>query len=224
MLEGPLVDRITLVAACTLTVDPKSMHVLIGHQSGGEPWSLTVPVERHPQVYRSAREGVLEAHKSAPPGHSIRIGLADLVASPGTASFATLIPCPNISMAARQITQLSAQWKLDPHFTADSTHREMVAYHGSWNRPDNKFADTVLISLAKGDAPNFDVPGDIGDRSNDVGLTRALPVRAFPRHARLLATNNSRAGRARHFPQGGASSAAAVQAVGMQIGRRSQAS
>ena len=37
-------DLITLVATCALTVDPKLMHALVWHQSGGEPWSFSVPV------------------------------------------------------------------------------------------------------------------------------------------------------------------------------------
>ena len=36
LLEYPLMDLV-LVAACALTVDPKLMHALIWHQSGGEP-------------------------------------------------------------------------------------------------------------------------------------------------------------------------------------------
>jgi hypothetical protein len=40
------VDLIALVTACSLTVDPKLMHALVWHQSGGEPWSFSVPGER----------------------------------------------------------------------------------------------------------------------------------------------------------------------------------
>jgi hypothetical protein len=39
-------DLVTLVTACALMVDPKFMHALIWHQSGGEPCSFTVPEER----------------------------------------------------------------------------------------------------------------------------------------------------------------------------------
>jgi len=42
--EECVVDLVTLVAACALTVDPKLMHALVWHQSGGEPWSFSVPV------------------------------------------------------------------------------------------------------------------------------------------------------------------------------------
>ena len=161
-------DLVTLVATCALTIDPKLMHALIWHQSGGEPWSFSVPGERQPHVYRSAREAVAEAHRSAPTDLPIRIGLTGLVVDSGSASLAMLMPCPNISIAARQITQLIGRCKVTPRFTAHSIHCAIAAYGGSWDRPDNRFADAVLTSVATGDAPNFDIPDDIGDRSDDV--------------------------------------------------------
>jgi hypothetical protein len=165
-------DLVTLVAACALTVDPKLMHALIWHQSGGEPWSFSVPGERQPQVYRSAREAVHEAHEARATGLSIRVGLTGLASDSASATLALFMPCPNISMAARQIAQLVDRCKVVPRFTADPMHCAIAAYRGSWDRPDNKFADTVLASVAKGDAPNFDMPDEIGDRSSDVASQR----------------------------------------------------
>jgi hypothetical protein len=162
------VDLITLVAACSLSVAPKVMHALIWHQSGGEPWSFSVPSERQPRVYRSAREALVEAHRSGPTGLPIRIGLTGLTVESGAATLATLMPCPNVSTAARQIAQLVKRCKVDARLTADSTHCAIAAYHGSWERPDNKFADAVLTSAAKGDAPNFDMPDEVDDRSEDI--------------------------------------------------------
>jgi hypothetical protein len=167
-------DLLTLVAACALTVDPKVMHALIWHQSGGEPWSFSVPGERQPQVYGTAREAVVEAHRNAPTGFPIRMGLTGLAVDSGAAAVAILMPCANISIAARQIMQLSYRCKATPRFTANSIHCAIAAYHGSWDRPDDKFADAVLTSVAKGDAPDFDMPDDIGERSNDA--VTELPV------------------------------------------------
>jgi hypothetical protein len=144
------------------------MHALIWHQSGGEPWSFAVPGERQSQVYRTAREAVVEAHRSAPTGFPIRIGLTGLTVESGAATLATLMPCPNVSTAARQITQLAKRCKVDARVTADSTHCAIAAYHGSWERPDNRFAHAVLMSAAKGDAPNFDMPAEVDDRSEDI--------------------------------------------------------
>jgi hypothetical protein len=174
-------DLITLVAACALTADPKLMHALIWHQSGGEPWSFSVPGERQPQVYRSAREAVHEAHAARSTGLPIRIGLTGLATDSASATLAMFLPCPNISMAARQITQLVECCKVLPRFTANSTRCAIAAYRGSWDRPDSKFADAVLTSLAKGDAPNFDMPDEIGDRSDDVATEPSLPGRRISR-------------------------------------------
>jgi hypothetical protein len=143
------------------------MHALIWHQSGGEPWSFSVPGERQPQVYRSAREAIVEAHRSAPTDLPIRIGLTGLAVDSGSATLAMLMPCPNISIAARQITQLTDRCKVTPRFTANSIHCAIAAYRGSWDHPDNKFAGAVLISVTTGDAPNFDMPDEIESRSND---------------------------------------------------------
>ena len=160
-------DLIAFVAACALTVDPKMMHALIWHQSGGEPWSFSVPGESQLQVYRSAREALAEARRSVQTGLPIRMGLTGLAVDSGAASLAILMPCPNISTAARQITQLSDRCKAVPRLTGNPTHCAIAAYHGSWDRPDNKFADAVFTSVAKGDAPNFDMPDDVGDRPDD---------------------------------------------------------
>jgi hypothetical protein len=161
-------DLVTLVAACALTVDPKLMHALIWQQSGGEPWSFSVPGERQPQVYRSAREAVHQAHFAHPTGVPIRVGLTGLATDSASATLAMFMPCLNISTTARQITQLVDRCKTVLRFTADSTRCAIAAYRGSWDRPDNKFADAVLTSVAKGDAPNFDMADEIGDRSDDV--------------------------------------------------------
>ena len=163
-------DLVTLVAACALTVDTKLMHALIWHQSGGEPWSFSVAGERQPQVYRSAREAVREAQMAVPQGVPIRIGLTGLAAESTSATGAMFTPCLNISMAARQITQLVDRCKTVSSFKADPIHCAIATYRGSWDRPDNKFADAVATSAANGDAPNFDMTDD-----TDVGTGEFVP-------------------------------------------------
>src|SRR6202049_4684311 len=161
-------DLVALVAACALAVDPKLMHALIWHQSGGEPWSFSVPGEGQPQVYRSAREAVHEAQTALPSGIPIRVGLTGLDAHPTTATVAMFTPCLNISMAARQIAQLVDRCKTVPPVTTDPIHCAIAAYRGSWDHPDNKFAHAVQTSVAKGDAPNFDITNDRHLGSGDV--------------------------------------------------------
>jgi hypothetical protein len=175
-------DLVTLVAACTPTVDPKLMHALIWHQSGGEPRSFSVAGERQPLVYRSAREAVLEAQTALPKGLPIRVGLTGLTAESTSATGAMFTPCLNISMAARQITQLVDRCKTAPSLKADPVHCAIAAYRGSWDRPDNKFADAVATSAANGDAPNFDMTDD-----TDVGSGELVPeARIAGQHASTL--------------------------------------
>jgi hypothetical protein len=163
-------DLVTLVAACALTVHPKLMHALIWDQSGGEPWSFSVAGERQQQVYRSAVEAVREARKAVAQGLPIRVGLTGLAAESTLATEAIFTPCLNIALAARQITQLVDRCKTVPSFKADPVHCAIAAYHGSWDRPDNKFADAVVMSAANGDAPNFD-----RSDNTDVGSGELVP-------------------------------------------------
>ena len=86
-------DLVTRVTACALTVDPKIMHALIWHQSGGEPWSFTVPGERQPQVYRNVADAIRAAHATYPADVAIRVGLTGLSASPRSATAAMFAPC-----------------------------------------------------------------------------------------------------------------------------------
>src|SRR5258707_2555965 len=98
-------DLVALVTAWALTIDPK-MHALIWHQSGGEPWSFTVPGERQPQVYRTAGDAINAARAAYLDNIAIRIGLTGLPATPRSVTAATFAPCANIAIAARQIAQL----------------------------------------------------------------------------------------------------------------------
>src|SRR6266446_6874485 len=173
-------DLIALVAACALAVDPKLMHALIWHQSGGEPWSFSVSGERQPQVYRSAPKAAHEARTALPAGVPIRVGLTGLAADPTTATAAMFTPCLNISMAARQIAQLVDRCKTVPPFRADPIHCAIAAYRGSWDQPDNKFAEAVQTSVAKSDAPNFDTPGDSYVGSGEVAPEAARAGQAAP--------------------------------------------
>jgi hypothetical protein len=172
-------DLVTLVATCAFMVDPKLMHALIWHQSGGEPWSFSLSGDRQPLVFRSAREAVREAQTAVPQGVPIRVGLTGLAAESTSAIEAMFMPCPNIAMATRQITLLVDRCRTVPSFKADPVHCAIAAYRGSWDRPDNRFADAVATSAANGDAPNFDMPD-----STDVGSGELVPeARVAGQHA-----------------------------------------
>jgi hypothetical protein len=170
-------DLTTLVAACALTVDPNVMHALIWHQSGGEPWAFTVSGRREPQVLRSAEEAAHAARATLPAGVAIRIGLTGLAATPKTVTAAMFAPCSNIASAARQIAQLAALCRTSAPAKGDPIHCAVAAWRGSWERPDNSFADAVRTSVASKDMPDFEMPAEAGIEAADSASPRLPSVR-----------------------------------------------
>lgn len=183
-------DLVTLIAACALSVEPKSppsgldrsvMHALIFEQSGGEPWSFSVPGEGFARVLPTLKDAIREARAVRPDRGNIRVGLAGLATEPQSVTALMFAPCPNIALAAREIIQLiehcKAASKPDPIYCA------VAAYHGSWDQPDTWFADAVLATMKKGNAPNFDMPNDGYLGADDVAADTPLA----PQHAALTA-------------------------------------
>jgi len=156
--EADIMDLTTLVTACALAVDPNIMHALIWHQSGGEPWSFTVAGVHQPQVFQDVSDAVDVAHDTYPADVAIRIGLTGLSATPRSVTATMFVPCSNITIAARQIAQLAEHCKTSPHVSGDPIYCAIAAYRGSWERPDNSFADAVRTSVANNDAPDFEMP------------------------------------------------------------------
>jgi len=151
-------DLVTLITACALSVDPNIMHALIWEQSGGEPWSFSVPGEAMPRVLPAIQDAIREARAVRPEGGRIRVGLAGLSTDPRSVTAVVFAPCPNITLAARQITRLADRCKTASR--PDSIYCAIAAYRGSWHRPDTGFADSVRATVEKGNAPNFDMPKD----------------------------------------------------------------
>jgi hypothetical protein len=52
----------------------------------------------------------------------------------------------------------------------DPNHGAIAAYHGSWERPDNGFADTVLATAA-GDAPDFEMLEGTENHTGEVSFS-----------------------------------------------------
>jgi hypothetical protein len=75
---------------------------------------------------------------------------------------------------------LAARCKTLARSSADPMFCAVASYHASWERPDITFANAVMASVAKEDAPNFDMPKDIGIESTDVasGAAPAHPQAA----------------------------------------------
>lgn len=172
-------DLVTLVALCSIGVDPKVMHALVWHQSGGEPWSFAVPGEAEPRVFRKVRDVVAEA-RAVHAAAAVPFGLAGLTMAPSAVTMMTFLPCPNIATAARQIVQLRTRCEASRRTDVDPTSCALAAYRGSWERPDTRFAAAVRASVANGDAPDFDMPGDTGLEFRDVVLDLDAPAASVP--------------------------------------------
>jgi hypothetical protein len=165
-------DLTTLVTACALTVDPKVMHALIWHQSGGEPWAFSVSGRREPQVLRNVGEALDAARATRPDDVAIRVGLAGLPGTPRTVTAAMFAPCSNIASAARQISQLAELCRTSSRGKGDPIHCAVAAWRGSWEQPDTSFAEAVSRSVAKNDTPDFEMPAGAGAEPADSGSPR----------------------------------------------------
>ena len=172
-------DLVTLVTACALTVDPKLMHALVWHQSGGEPWAIAVQDEPNPRVYSSMNDAIRETRSGSVRG-IVRAGLAGVSVVPARISASVLLPCRNVAMAAFRIGKNAGRCKSHPRLKADPTFCAVAVYRGSWERPDIRFATDVATSVANGDAPNFDMPRntstEIFDTADDPSSGTGAPV------------------------------------------------
>jgi hypothetical protein len=166
-----VMDLSTLVTACALKVDPKIMHALIWNQSGGGPWSFTVPEERQSQVYRIVGDAIRAAHTTYPSDTSIRVGLTGQSTDPRSVTVTMFAPCPNITVAARQIVKLAERCRASP-LKGDPVHCAIAAYRGSWDWPDNAFSHAVRTSVANNDALDSEMPVQVGIDGAEIGSVR----------------------------------------------------
>ncbi len=153
-------DLVTLVTACTLVVDPKLMHALIWHQSGGEPWAVSLRREALPRVYGSMPEAIREVRAASAGEDIVRVGLAGFPIAPSQAAAAVFLPCRNIAIASNQLGKLIDRCKVHPRLKFDVSYCAIAVYRGSWEQPDVQFADAVARSIVKG-TPNFEMPSSV---------------------------------------------------------------
>jgi hypothetical protein len=151
-------DLTTLITACAIMADPKVMHALIWRQSGGEPWAFSVAGQQQTQILQSMKDAVVAAREIRPDDIAIRIGLSGLPSTPRFITATMFTPCANITAAARQIAQLAKLCMTSSRAKGDPIHCAIAAYHGSWERPDNNFAEAVNTTVAEDDAPDFEMP------------------------------------------------------------------
>jgi type IV secretion system protein VirB1 len=168
-------DLVTLVTACALGVEPKLMHALVWQQSGGEPWAVSVPNEPMPRVYSSMQQAISETRTASVASGIVRVGLAGLPVASSKTTPAMFLPCRNVAIAAQRIAKLADRCKAHPRLKGDPMLCAVAVYHGSWERPDLKFAEAVTATAAKGDAPNFDMPKGTGIELLDIGSDTTPP-------------------------------------------------
>src|SRR5262249_51693009 len=103
----PLMDLVTLVTPCALSVEPKLMHALIWHQSGCEPWAVSVRNDAMTRVYSSMQEAISEIRGASVANGIVRVGLAGLPLLPSKVNAAVFLPCLNVAIAAQRIARLA---------------------------------------------------------------------------------------------------------------------
>jgi|SRR5262245_51468591 len=101
------------------------------------------------------------------------MGLTGLSIDPRSVTAVLFAPCPNITLAARQITQFAEHCKTASR--PDPIYCAIAAYRGSWDRPDTQFADSVRVTVEKGNATNFDMPKDAYFDASDIAS--GTPIR-----------------------------------------------
>jgi hypothetical protein len=133
---------------------------------------FSVSGERQPQVLRSMEEAIGAARGTRPGEIAIRIGLTGLPGTPRSVTATMFTPCANIAAAARQIAHFTELCRASNRSKGDPIHCAVAAYRGSWERPDNGFADVVQATTAKDDAPDFEMPDGTGIDIADSGSPR----------------------------------------------------
>ena len=73
-----------------------------------------------------------------------------------------------LPLQLQQIAKLVDRCKTHPRLNSDPMFCAVAVYRGSWERPDTEFAQAVQASVAKGDAPNFDMSDDTELNSPDI--------------------------------------------------------
>ncbi|HLN10193.1 MAG TPA: hypothetical protein VK281_14715 [Xanthobacteraceae bacterium] len=194
-------DLVTLVTVCALGVEPKLMHALVWHQSGGDPWSFSLPGDPDRRTYSTMQDVIREVGALGADGGTVRVGLAGLPVDASSATPAMFMPCVNITKTAQLIAQLAERCKTLPRSGTESTFCAVAAYRGSWEQPDIIFADAVAASVVKGDAPNFDMPNDSGTDDTDVA-SDAPPAgsRAAPAASAVTSEDRERGWSSALFP------------------------
>jgi hypothetical protein len=153
-----------------------------------------------PRVYSSMQDAISETRAGTGANGVVRVGLAGLPLPPSKVSAAVFLPCLNVAIAAQRIARLADRCETRRRPKTDRLFCAIAAYHGSWERPDVKFAETVLASVAKGDAPNFDMPNDINVELLDIASEAPAPSNDSLLGSVSASEERKRAGSSALFP------------------------
>src|SRR5262249_47604894 len=106
-----------------------------------------------------------------------------LSTDPRSVTAVLFAPCPNMTLAAWQITRLAERCKTASR--PEPIYCAIAAYRGSWDRPDTQFDDSGRGTVEKGHAPNLDKqkdayfdPSDIASAPPATDPDDALTTRA----------------------------------------------
>jgi len=88
-------DLVTLVTVCALGVEPKLMHALVWHHSGGDPRSFSLPGDPDRRTNSTMQNAIREVGTLGADGATVRIGLAGLpVDAPSVPGSGPISPLP----------------------------------------------------------------------------------------------------------------------------------
>jgi len=190
-------DLVTLVAMCSIGFDPGVMRSLIWRQSQGRPWTFSVASATAPLAFDTLREAAAAARAAQSEHGTVRVGLTGLevdlkaaTAEPNEAMFAM---CPNVTIASERLRRLQDRCARDAHFNADPTWCALAVWRGSWEQPDGRFADAVMLGVALGDVPNPELPSETDsessarDRDRSARKTKRDPATDAALRSRLFA-------------------------------------
>jgi hypothetical protein len=98
------------------------------------------------------------------------VGVTGMPGTPGSVTATMFTPCSNTASAAtpdrtaRRVVRTCTLLERRPE------PQRHCSLPGSWERPDNGFADRVLAIAAKGDAPDFEMPAGTGNDTGEATL------------------------------------------------------
>jgi hypothetical protein len=128
-----------------------------------------------PRVYSSMQQAISETRTASAATGIVRVGLAGVAVASSKTTPAMFLPCRNVAIAAQRIAKLADRCKAHPRLKGDPMLCAVAVYHGSWDQPDVKFAESVTATATRGDAPNFDMPKDTSIEFLDIGSDTTLP-------------------------------------------------